>query len=820
MRQTGPYHQAEFNRFVITKDCSIMRSFLIMVFAALVTIAPVFGAEENAAPNTLAEQLGKLNGQVFPPEGDRAKQLSRSIHARLQDANQREAKAFDEIKTRAEWDRFRDVRINALRESLGPLPPLPQDPKARITGTLERDGYRIDKLVFESRPGLVVTANLYHPAQPPKAMPGIVIVHSFFHPKNQPELQDMGAIWARSGCLVLVPDLLGHGERRQHPFVDSKSYPERFNVPRQDYFSRANTGIQLYLAGESLMGWMVWDLMRCVDVLLARPGIDREKIIVLGAVAGGADPAAVMAALDPRVAAVAPFNFGGPEPETPYPLPADAERIFPYALCNQWDATRRLHGSARAGFLPWVIIGSVAPRRLIYGHEFVWDREHDPVWPRLRKIYDLCGARDNLAFVQGYGLLSSKPEESSGCGNIGAALRKPMYPIFQRWFGMPIPEKEVQQRLPAEELLCLTPETTAVLKPRRVHEIAADLGAERRDAASRRLAELSTEARRQQLRKDWTRLLGDVSPAAELNVFNLPREQLGEVIVQRLALRVEPEIAISLVLLLPPRKAKERFPVVVALGQHGKQEFLRQRADTLAELLRGGAAVCLPDVRGTGETRPDGDHRGSPAGSRSTVTARSEGTLLAAGDWMLGSTLLGERLRDLRTVCSYLRNRKDLDPSRVAFWGDSFAPVNPPDRVLKVPWDAGRMPNQSEPLGGLLALLGALFEDEVRAVAVRGGLISYASLLQSPFLYVPHDAVVPGAVTAGDLVYVAVSLAPCPLRMEGLVDGRNRRVPAETLAKDLEPIAQAYRRAGKEDHFSMTADPDNTLGGWFLRKFR
>ena len=54
------------------------------------------------------------------------------------------------------------------------------------------------------------------------------------------------------------------------------------------------------------------------------------------------------------------------------------------------------------------------------------------------------------------------------------------------------------------------------------------------------------------------------------------------------------------------------------------------------------------------------------------------------------------------------------------------------------------MPDQAEPLGGLLALLGGLFEDDVRAVAVRGGLVSYASLLDSPFFYVPHDAVVPG----------------------------------------------------------------------------
>ena len=56
--------------------------------------------------------------------------------------------------------------------------------------------------------------------------------------------------------------------------------------------------MQLHLIGDSLMGWMVWDLMRGVDLLLRQPGIDPERILLLGAVAGGGDPAAVTAALD------------------------------------------------------------------------------------------------------------------------------------------------------------------------------------------------------------------------------------------------------------------------------------------------------------------------------------------------------------------------------------------------------------------------------------------------------------------------------------------------------------------------------------------
>mgnify|MGYP003341777882 CR=1 FL=1 len=56
----------------------------------------------------------------------------------------------------------------------------------------------------------------------------------------------------------------------------------------------------MHLAGESLIGWMAWDLMRGVDLLLAQKGIDPKRIILLGSVAGGGDPAAVVAALDER----------------------------------------------------------------------------------------------------------------------------------------------------------------------------------------------------------------------------------------------------------------------------------------------------------------------------------------------------------------------------------------------------------------------------------------------------------------------------------------------------------------------------------------
>jgi hypothetical protein len=185
---------------------------------------------------------------------------------------------------------------------------------------------------------------------------------------------------------------------------------------------------------------------------------------------------------------------------------------------------------------------------------------------------------------------------------------------------------------------------------------------------------------------------------------------------------------------------------------------------------------------------------------------------------MLGQTPLGTRLRDLRAVLRYLRSRPELNAACVGLWGDSFAPANPDERNLAVPLDADRLPDQAEPLGALLALFGALFEDGVRGVYARGGLTGYDALLHSPFCYVPHDAVVPGALTAGDLGAVMAALAPSPLRLAGLVDGQNRRVPGDRLAAIFAATQAAYESAGARERFVLgTSDTDpDSAARWLL----
>jgi dienelactone hydrolase len=733
----------------------------------------------------LAEQLRRLDAEVTtnPLTKGLREMAGKEIRARRDAANRRESQAWQKIQTKADWEQYRDIRLKALRDSLGSFPPVPKDLKVRVTGKIAGDGFVIENLVYESRPGLLVTANLYRPEPPKQSMPGILIIHSHHNPKTQGELQDMGILWARLGCMVLVPDQLGHGERRQHPFIDSTSYKGSFKPGRQDYYFRHNTGMQLQLIGDSLIGWMAWDMMRSVDLLLAKPGIDPKRIILLGAVAGGGDPCAVTAALDRRITAAVPFNFGGPQPETRIPLPDEAD--FNYAGGGSWESTRNLRLSCRDGFLPWLIVGAVAPRPLVYAHEFAWDRERDPVWKRLQKIYGFYDAGDHLIFTLGRGSVKGTPPESTHCNNIGAVHRKGFYAAFKKWFDIPEPAQENKLRFPAEKLQCVTPETGIKMTP--LIELAGRLGAERSAAARKQ-----TSA--EKVRQDWARLLGNVEPSTA-KVSESREEKLANgVRVHRLVLKAASEIPerpiyIPLLALLPPGPA-EKYPVVVAVAHGGKQAFLKQRADAIAGLLQAGVAVCLPDMRGTGATAPPGNARDR------------NGAGLSATELMNGRTLLGDRIRDLRTVLQSLKAGQ-----RIALWGDSFAPVNAAEAQLHVPLDTAKQPPVAEPLGGLLVMLTALYEPRVQAVYARGGLAEYQSILRSQFCYVPHDAIVPGALTAGDLGAVATVLAPRPLRLEGMVDGLNRRVSLEALEHAYAPARTAYSVGGAAAKLSLRTTP-------------
>jgi hypothetical protein len=127
---------------------------------------------------------------------------------------------------------------------------------------------------------------------------------------------------------------------------------------------------------------------------------------------------------------------------------------------------------------------------------------------------------------------------------------------------------------------------------------------------------------------------------------------------------------------------------------------------------------------------------------------------------------------------------------------------------------------QAEPSAGLLVLLTALFEDNVNAVYARGTFASFRSLLDSQFLYVPHDSVVPGALTVSDVTDIAAALAPRPLRVECPVDGLNRGIPSDTIAVAFAPTSQTYRLANVSEQFSLHVTGQDDSAMWLLNQIK
>jgi dienelactone hydrolase len=707
-----------------------------------------------------------------------------------------EKQDWDQVKTVEDWQQFRDPRLKKLRAALGKFPArCPLD--THVTGEYRGNDYRRENLVYQSQPGIWVTANLYLPVQSHAPMPGILILPALHNAKPQWELQDMGIMWAKAGCAVLIVDQVGYGERMEtHPW--DKEYIN----------ARYVEGEQIYLTGSSLLTWMIWDAMRGIDLLLDQSNVDKNEIVLLGAVAGGGDPAAVTAALDPRVAAVVPFNFGEAMPETSRFI--SYKNQWPLDLAeptvDEWDTTRVIPRNVVDGFLQWMICASVAPRRFVYSYELGWNVEDLPAWSRYQKVYALYNAAGNLSEAHGFGPFPG-PGESE---NIGPSQRRSLEPTLEHWFGIPVNFADVQSsplanlaerpsidRRPVPELTVLTPSVAAQLPLKNVHEVAYEQGQSEVQNARSALSTLAPEGHRHWLASQWAEKLGDIGPNPHPQATIEWTKDIPGARAEAIRLDVEPGIAVP-VIFLHPVAAPIRGPVVVAVAEGGKELFVTQRREQVEALLQGGVAVCLLDVRGTGETG----------------SAAEANTALA-----LGETVLGERLRDLRTVLVYLRDRSDVDPHRFGLWGDSFAPPNPSRFFLEETplWRIGPQVEQNaEPLGGLLALLGSLYEDGVHAVAVQGGLVSYLSVLEDNFAYVPQDVIVPGLLEAGDIADVAAALAPRPLLLQGLVNGRDQLVPVSELKDRLAPAYEAYGGNAAAEFSLRPGENASQFAQWFI----
>jgi cephalosporin-C deacetylase-like acetyl esterase len=200
-------------------------------------------------------------------------------------------KHLSEIQTLADWNRERPRRKQQFLAMLG-LDPLPAKTplQARTTGTLDRAGYRVEKVVFQSMPGLYVTGNLYLPPKVDKRLPTVLYVcgHSPSPWGAKIDYQHHGIWLARNGYVALLIDTVEFGEL-------SGIHHGTHDLDMLHWFS----------LGYTPAGPEVWNAIRALDYLETRPEVDPKRIAVTG-ISGGGAISWFSAAADERIQVAAP----------------------------------------------------------------------------------------------------------------------------------------------------------------------------------------------------------------------------------------------------------------------------------------------------------------------------------------------------------------------------------------------------------------------------------------------------------------------------------------------------------------------------------
>lgn len=229
-------------------------------------------------------------------------QLPRYLRERADEHFDAERVHKENVRTVDDHERHVDRVRAAFVEALGGLPGERTPLNVRSAGMLARDGYSIEKLVFESLPDFHVTGNYYRP-DGDGPFPAVLFLcgHSAAA-KASPWYQRPCIELARNGFVALSIDPIGQGERVQ-------SYdPETDEVRRQSIREHTYLGQQCAVAGTNLSRYMIHDMIRSLDLLEKRPEVDESRIGVTGNSGGGMQTGFLML-VDDRPAAAVPCCF-------------------------------------------------------------------------------------------------------------------------------------------------------------------------------------------------------------------------------------------------------------------------------------------------------------------------------------------------------------------------------------------------------------------------------------------------------------------------------------------------------------------------------
>jgi hypothetical protein len=545
-------------------------------------------------------------------------------------------------RAKAEADLFAlqaEIRRKVL-DVIGGLPGDKTPLNAHVTGTIAMDGYRIEKLVFESLPGLHVTALVYVPEPPAGRRPAVLVAcgHSALG-KAYPPYQEIAVRLVRRGYVVLCWDPVGQGERSQ--FWDRARGRSRYNLVCGEHAVLGNFAT---IAGTSLVRYMVWDGMRAVDYLLARPGVDAEQLAITGT-SGGGFQSTWIGALDRRLAVILPSCF-------PTALPMRmANRIFedPDSDPEQDPPGLVAEGIDHPGLL------LLAYPRALHVSAAVLDffpiEGTRKTMREVAALYRRFGHDDRIALSEGYHNHQYSAENQANA-----------FAFLDRAFGRPVGGSFAPAKTLAPEALRCTPsgQVREDLGGRSLLEVIRD-DARAQPPAARTIAEVYSGPGYPGIRGWPAVAFAGVAPRDAIAWEAAGRDRVGTALVDRYRLYHSGGLVIPLVHVR--RAGAPRGNVLLRLGLEGKI-----RPGDWAEveaLLADGHEVVSFDPRGLGETRMRykaasiDDPDLAPPGEEAAYASPLSGVLAnhVYNAQLLGRPYLFEMIEDVEIVSRFARER-------------------------------------------------------------------------------------------------------------------------------------------------------------------
>jgi len=686
---------------------------------------------------------------------DYSRDLERYLVRLAGEARARRKQTIDAISTaQGIQQRQKDVVDKVWKMLGGPLDRTPLNP--RVTGIVERDGYRIEKLSFESRPRLYVTANLYLPAAPGRH-PAILgpLGHSS-NGKAWPSYQKLFSNLARKGYAVLAYDPFGQGERIEYPGARAgQSALGSGGTIEHEYAGR-----RLILLGSNFSLFRVWDGIRGIDFLQTRAEVDPERIGCCGQ-SGGGTLTQFLAALDSRIR-VAVVSEGNTENVAhadvePPGSADDAEQNIVPALAHGIDRADLLYAFAPKPLLMTVTLHDAGHT---YSPEYV--ASSLDLLQEYRRAYTILAADDRVSLqvtTQQHGYVYE--------------LRRATYGWFNRWFEMKnADDQERSQAVESDETLFVTPtgfvttsfggETALSLTRQMAAALRTPPVGEGDDVRKRIRTVLGIEVPRGQVLA--SRVLATIrKPGYRAEQFELASD--GEIRVPGW--------------LLTPDSAGSSTPTVLYVGEAAAWSSVAEDGFVERLCTTGGCRVATIDVRGRGDAAIAYPRRGRfyfP--NRITNEA-----YLTWFSMLLGQPLLGGQVYDTLRAVDYLRSRQDVGGG-VSLVGDG--------------------PH------GVIALYAAALDERVRGVALLRTVTDYRSLAVAERYTQPFGIYAYGLLREFDLPEVAGAVGPRPVLL--LNASTPLGEPAGAAARDVYKAVPNVTVQTTENE-----DPLQILAAWMPR---